>query len=377
MKILFLRSNPVDPDSRVEKEVEALADVGHTVEIFAWDRRRYHDFELDQLSLGAHRIPVTRVGVESKYSAGFKKNLVPLAAFEASLSSFLKCELWRFDVVHACDFDTAYVASKWCRRLHKLLVYDIFDYYVDSFSVPGVLKGFVEGMDRRLIDCADATIICTERRAEQIAGASPQRLTVVHNSPGVPNWLASFEGPTTSERVRICYVGVLSKGRDISGLLDFVASNEGFELHIGGFGLYENDVCQYAERCGNIFFYGKVSYAETLRLEASCDILVAMYDPSIRNHFFAAPNKFYEGLMLGKPLVMARGSGMSDIVEQERLGFVCEYGDVGSGLINARERRSEWEAISDCERHLYRSRYSWNVMKKRLVHLYDELEKSL
>ena len=36
--IVFLRSNPVDPDSRVEKEINALTRVGYHIEVVAWDR---------------------------------------------------------------------------------------------------------------------------------------------------------------------------------------------------------------------------------------------------------------------------------------------------------------------------------------------------
>ena len=34
--------------------------------------------------------------------------------------------------------------------------------------------------------------------------------------------------------------------------------------------------------------------------------MTAIYDPNISNHYYAAPNKFYEALMLGKPLIMVK-----------------------------------------------------------------------
>lgn len=37
-KILFIRSNPVFPDPRVQKEAKTLSDEGYEVEILAWDR---------------------------------------------------------------------------------------------------------------------------------------------------------------------------------------------------------------------------------------------------------------------------------------------------------------------------------------------------
>ena len=43
-----------------------------------------------------------------------------------------------------------------------------------------------------------------------------------------------------------------------------------------------------------------------------------MYDPNVPNHRYSAPNKFYEALALGKPIVVAKGTGID--VEVERLG---------------------------------------------------------
>ena len=37
-RVVMLRSNPVNPDSRVEKEVLALSKAGFDVQILAWDR---------------------------------------------------------------------------------------------------------------------------------------------------------------------------------------------------------------------------------------------------------------------------------------------------------------------------------------------------
>lgn len=36
--VIFLRTNPVSPDPRIEKEADALIEVGYNVSVFAWDR---------------------------------------------------------------------------------------------------------------------------------------------------------------------------------------------------------------------------------------------------------------------------------------------------------------------------------------------------
>ena len=66
---------------------------------------------------------------------------------------------------------------------------------------------------------------------------------------------------------------------------------------------------EMAQKCENIFYYGRIPYDRTIALEKECDVMCAIYDPKVPNHYYAAPNKFYEALMLGMPLIMAKGTG--------------------------------------------------------------------
>lgn len=38
MKVVMLRSNPIDPDVRLEKEAISLVDAGHSVTLLGWQR---------------------------------------------------------------------------------------------------------------------------------------------------------------------------------------------------------------------------------------------------------------------------------------------------------------------------------------------------
>ena len=372
MKILFLRSNPVNPDSRVEKEVLALINAGYNVEIFAWDREREYKQEESELVLDENKIRILRVGIKSQYSAGFRKNIVPLLRFQYAIMNFLKKNIERYDVVHACDFDTAFAASRICFYNRIRFVYDVFDYYVDSFSVPKQIRTIVEKVDTSIMNRADAVIICTEKRREQIKKAKPKRLYIIHNSPA-QNYQSKNRLTKNGNKVKIAYIGILSKGRYILEMCDFVANNAHFELHIGGFGLYEKEVQEYAKENENIYFYGRLSYQETLQVEEMCDIITAIYDPSIKNHVYAAPNKFYEGLMLGKPLIMVKGTGMSEIVEQNDIGCVADYTKLNDAFLQIASRKADWRKMATTEKDLYEKYFSWETMQKRLLDLYKHI----
>lgn len=371
-KVLFIRSNPVSPDSRVEKEAAALAEGGYEVNILAWDREKEYSLRLETIDIESQKIEIYRIGILSQFHAGFKKNLIPLMRFQLAIIKFIAQRGNEYDIIHACDFDTAFSASL-LRKVKKYkLVYDLFDYYVDSFSVPGVLKAVVESLDIRTMNKADGVIICTEDRKKQICKASPKRIEIIHNSPYFYN-SGLGKNINKNKTIKVVYVGVLTQNRGILELCKYVAKHNDFELHIGGFGILENDVKQFADRFSNIVFYGKIPYVQTLQLEDSCDIITAIYDPMVKNHIYAAPNKFYEGLMLGKPLLMIEGSGMSSIVKDQRIGAVVPYDQIGEGLEQIKNMRNQWADMAEREKILYESNYSWCEMKKRLIKLYSNI----
>ena len=160
-------------------------------------------------------------------------------------------------------------------------------------------------------------------------------------------------------------------------LVDTISQMENVEFHVGGFGELEDYLREASEKFDNIFFYGKLPYKDTLALEQQCDIITAIYNPIIGNSLFAAPNKFYEGLMLGKPLIMVKGTGMSEVVDENGIGVLidCNEKSLKRGLEILIGRREEWPDIRIKMNNMYNEMYSWKIMEKRLTELYSELLK--
>lgn len=374
MKIIFLRSNPVDPDSRVEKEVNSLIKLGHEVSILAWDRSSKYKVRESYLEMRNGKTKIYRFGIPALFGGGIKSNLIPLMKFQYSLYSWLVKNRNKYDVIHACDFDTAYIGSKIAKRFNKRFVYDIFDYYVDSFSVPKLLRNRIENMDKKTINLADAVIICSDKRKEQISKTNPKLLEVIHNTPNIIEGESVYNN-LNKNKIKIVYVGILGRGRYIEEIADFVIRNKEYEFHIGGFGLLQSKIEKLAAQYDNIIFYGKLSYERTLALESKCDIMTAIYNPAIPNHRFAAPNKFYEALMLGKPLIMVKNTGMDSIVEENKIGEVIEYNtdSFAAAIKRLVSNQSDWKNISYRMKELYKINYSWREMERRLTTLYEKL----
>lgn len=369
-KVCILRSNPVNPDSRVEKEAWTLAKAGYDVHILAWDREA-HTFECNTfIEVADTKIPITRLGHPATYGEGIK-NLRSYLAFQFHMRRWLNAH--NFDIVHACDFDTAFFSRGIARKKTSKFIFDVFDF---KYGEPkGMLQRIVKKLQLRLIDLADATIICTEERKRQIFGSTPKKLAIIHNTPSVSQIKKCDDKTQQTDKIKLVYVGILPHTRLLEEIAEATSKNNNIELHIGGFGLLDHFFKDMDSKFDNINYYGRLSYDQTLSLENECDIMLATYNPSIENYRFAAPNKFYESLMLGKPVIMARGTGMSDVVEENSVGVLIDYSKEGfvEGLNKLIEKKDEWPSMGERMKEIYRDHYSWDEMERRLIQLYSEL----
>jgi len=369
-RVCIIRSNPVRPDSRVEKEAWSLKEAGYDVHILAWDRDTDVYETNEYINIANVSIPITRLGHKATFGEGLK-NLKSYLAFQFHVRKWLKKH--DFNIVHACDFDTAFFSQSIVHRKKEKFIFDIFDFL---YGEPhNFMQKCVKKAQINIINRANATIICTEERKKQIFGSNPKELAVVHNTPAAVQVSDTDFKIDVTDKVKIAYVGILQDYRLLKEVAEVITKSKNLELHIGGFGKYKSYFFQLSEKFDNIKFYGRLNYDQTLALEKACDVMLAIYDPSIENHRFAAPNKFYESLMLGKPVVMVKGTGMSQVVEENNIGVLIEYSEIGflEGINKLINEKHLWPTMEQKMKKLYNENYSWEEMRKRLLGLYERL----
>ena len=377
MRIVLIRATEVMPDPPVEKMANALISHGHSVTILAWDRSNTYAERGSIKKLANSETEIVHFGIPAKYSGGIKANFKGLLLFQMRIIRWLFRHRREYDAVHAFDFDTGFASMICCKLLRKKLIYHVLDYYAEGHILPGrLLNSIIEFFEIRVINSANATVICTEKRKEQIRKASPRKLYVIHNTPdSVQQMDTSFQVNGCTGKLKLVYVGVLSRMRLLKETVEVVSKMDDVEMHIGGFGEYEDWMQKAAEQYSNVFFYGKLQYSETLALEKQCDIMMAVYDPCIRNHKYAAPNKFYESIMLGKPIIMAYDTGHDDIITKNDIGILTEYSESGirDAIYALEKRRNEWNDMGKRAMNLYNSNYSWTIMTERIEEMYRNL----
>lgn len=372
-RVLFLRSNPIDPDPRVEKAASTLAEAGYQVRILGWDRTATLK-KLDRLD----QIPIQRLMIQSGYGTGMR-NFPALFRWQWGLLRWLIHHRGEVDIIHACDFDTVLPTLLLKFLWRKLVIYDIFDFYADHLrATPQWIKGLIRYVDRKCIGWADGVILVDDARVNQIEGAHPKRYVVINNTPkDIFAPLSRGEKSSKKGTLHLVYVGLLQVERGIFEILNVLQRHPNWTLSLAGFGGDEASIREKASKMENVTWCGRVEYDQALEISHQADVLFATYDPSILNHRYASPNKVFEAMMLGKPIVVARGTNVDRIIEEFQCGLVVEYGDIEAlekALTTLSKDQELFSKLARNARKAYESKYSWLKMETRLSEFYAAIQ---
>lgn len=367
--IVILRSQSIPEDSRVTKWIGELVRLGYTVKALGWDR-------MDKYN-ASETLDVNGTSVDIKYFkqpctfGGGMKNLKKMISFQR----WLKGELNSLNgdiIIHACDYDTGRVAGKICKRKGFKLVYDIFDFYTDSHHLPFPLNVIVRHKEIRLINSADATVICTEQRQAQIVGSKPKKLVVIHNTPTFN--VSNYENKI-NDRLKVCFIGSLGYDRLILEIMEEIKNHPQYDFVFGGLGAYAEECKRLAETLPNVAYLGSMPYSQVLDVEKDCDVLFATYNPVIKNHKYSAPNKFYEAGCLIKPIIVCKDTGIDEIVAQYGTGLIIDYSakDFFDKLDQLNADRNLLRRLGENGHKAYNEHFSWKIMAKKIKELYENL----
>lgn len=379
MRVVFLRSNSINPDPRVEKEAKTLIRIGHSIKVLAWNRNEPTLPRISKILTEGGAGIIERKFIKGSFGKGIF-NSFAFIRWQIFLIYWLIKHRKDYDIIHCCDFDTAIPALIMRLFFRKPFVYDVFDYYIHSFRIPKLILPLIFFLDKLILKIADAIIIPDERRFSQIPIPVGKRVEIIYNSPEdnlKDLRISRGDNENRNHGLKIVYIGILVKGRFLLEMIDIVRKYPGWILYIGGFGELEGEIQELSKKYGNIKFLGRISYDKTLKISNEADVLFAIYNPSIPNHKYSSPNKLFEAMMLGKPILVSNGTGMDQLVHEENFGFSVNYeskNEVEEILKTLEKDPILRQRLGLRARKVYEERYSWEIMEKRLWNLYKDLE---
>jgi len=326
--VLMLLTNAYDPDPRVRQEALSLLGMGCRVRILAWDR----DLRAPARDC-LEGVDVERVFVASSHGRG------PTQIF-AYILVYLKI-LWRgmrarFDAVHCHDLDTLPVGFLLGKLGGKPVVYDAHESFPDMLegSVPDALRRGLMRLESFFMRRVDLVITVGEKLRRHLAERGAARSVVVGN------WkrLAEF-ARTDAQNIEvrrslgvpdgallIACITHLVTNRKVEELIAAVADCPNVHVIIAGSGALRERVAHAAATNPRILFPGFVSGQTIAEYTCAADAIYYGFDPDNPNARFSAPNKLFEALAAGRPLITGNFGEIADVVRKAKCGVVlAEY----------------------------------------------------
>ncbi len=272
------------------------------------------------------------------------------------------------------------------------VVYDVIDVILESNNydrVPGPLLAWYRWRERRWARRSDAVVTVNDPIADHLASAwrRRERPTVLLNCQ--PRWTAPEPRPDLirataglpADRRIVLFLGRLGRQRGLEEAADAVLRVDDAALVMLGFGPWAEKLRErdrdprYAGRHATL---PAVPPDDVPAWTASADVSIVAVPANSLNQRLSTPNKFWESLTAGTPVVVGRDlEVMRAIVEVDGLGAVADPADPDD---LARALRSLLDAPADAraamrERCLAitRDRYSWDVAVQPYLALVDRL----
>lgn len=316
--IILFRANGIFA-SRVNKYVDYYKKTNRQFKIVGWDRLG-EDLKRENYDFFQYR---------TRYVQGGRKAVVAKIKWMQFVYKFLVAHKDEVTTVHACDLDVALPSALFKRKYKRDLniIFDVCDWNSAS-GMKGIVKHIFQIAERFTVKQCNQMILCEPERINQIQFKVPIPVHIMRNIPSFDDTSFLKEEtvrPFNNDMVTVAYVGWFGHGRFIDELLEY-AERGTINLLIAGFGMaqIEEHAKKLNDSMDTVRFFGKVDYKFGLQILNAADLIYAMYCKSIPNHFFAAPNKFYESMFLGRAILSTKGIPLEEKIIKYGTGYAIE-----------------------------------------------------
>jgi glycosyltransferase involved in cell wall biosynthesis len=373
----MLLTNAYDPDPRVRQEALALVGMGCRVRLLVWDRDGK-----SPASEYIEGVEVERIHLKSTHGRGNTQILFYALLYLRLIWRALKTS---FDTLHCHDLDTlpaGYVIGKLKR---KAVVYDAHESFPDMLvnSVhPAVCKALT-WLETMLVRRTDLLITVGEKLRAYFESRGARRSVVVgnwkrpeefHRTPEQRQAVRHRLGIPDGALTVVCITNLLPD-RKLEELLDAVDRSPGVYAIVGGSGTLRPLIEQRASANPRIVYVGFVRGSEIPDYTCAADVVYYGFDEQNPNAKYSAPNKLFEALAAGRPLITGDFGEIADVVRATGCGVVLgsytpEF--VAAALARMRDSAS-WNDMADRARQAGRTGMNWATAERILYSEYSRL----
>jgi glycosyltransferase involved in cell wall biosynthesis len=333
--VLILRTVDSAQDARVLL-ISKAATINSLIPIVVdWSDKKY-DSNLD--------FKVQRFYAPRMFQQGILKTFHLRISFQFFALKTLFQYRRKITAVHCCDVDSCFLVFLFFRILKINFVLDILDLQSESIlKLNNFMKIVLNQIEKIVIKQASKVIVVDKNRIPQIQNLVPREdIFIINNITEKLDQLHEHIIKIKPEKsIDVIYIGNLSEDRGIQCLLSAVNELPNVNFVIGGYGLLVDLIESSLQK--NLTYLGKVNYNTAMEYISKSKIMVATYDSSIPNNRLSSPNKIFESMALGIPIIVSRDTSIDKFVSKNNFGLVIDYNNLENLIVSIRKLLEDLE----------------------------------
>ena len=392
----------------VSDTAKTLSKQGHRVILLAWDRTGKNEITT-----------ATEWGTIWRYQEECPLNNA--AVFAKKLPKFLAWSTWQIlafqkiekDIIlHYHDLDTL-IGGVFTSKIAEIpLVYDCHENYpgLVEGAVSSIIAKWLHRLEARLLKYCHGIISAgpanyarisqmlelgtkapfasTEEEAFEVMNLSQRdfmnsRLTRVGNVKRLDAYpMRRIESRQKTDTFRLLYIGVLEKhpSRGIIETTLTVNKMKGVQFDVGGFGTLVPTLKKLEAKIPNVKYIGPIHPDNVPLQTIQCDAVLMALDPSNVNNRLSAPNKLFEAMAAGVPIITCKELLMGQMVEREEIGLTFEWGKwdrLKAVIMKMMFDETLCNDMGRRARRLAEKKHNWDFCEDRIGSLYRFIKKKI
>lgn len=392
MKICILFQNDFPPEPRLLRTAHALIRRGHEVEVFCDSRRGRPREE----SIEGLRVTRLRTVAERKHGwrrlAGLPIFWNPIWVWQ--FLSFTRRK--KFDAIHAINITMLPLGYLAAKLFGARIVYDMYENYpaaLRSWKLRGWFNrlfrnaAFAERVDRFFLSRVDHVFVVVEESAARARtlGAREERLDVVYNTTDVQALLAQPIEASIVKKYRDCfmlvYTGNVSAERGLETVVAAMPLLQptipNIKLVVAGGGPSEQSLrdlvaARALEPCVEITGWIDDKLFPSYICAAKICLVPHPANPFIDS---TLPNKLFDYMALGKPVVVSDAKPLARIVREYACGAVFESNSTESFVAAVESIRAQLDEVGRRGKQAVAEKYNWQNASHALQAYYGSIPK--
>lgn len=286
---------------------------------------------------------------------------------------------------HCHDLDTLPAGILAARRAPAPILYDSHELYA-HLNVPHptrLRRRFVEMVERRALRRVTSVVTVNESIARHLAERyGIERPVVVMNAPpaGGPSGDGEIPDPFRREALKALYLGGVTRGRGIEEAIEALRHLPEAILILMGpeqppFGEEFRDRAARTGVADRVFFVPPVPHELVTAVAAHATVGLVTIANVCLSYYYSLPNKLFECLHAGLPVVTSDFPELRRIVDTYRVGRTCDPSDPRAIAAAIRDLVADPEAYAHLrERARAAARdFTWEREAEKLLAVYRDV----